>query len=325
MSRVVGKIDGVNVILRRIAAAGSAILLLFATGCGSDSNDAKKQNSATVNLEATVVTVTNPGEQPQSKLTYDLSDSDQHGTMDVTQGFGQEANTDKVPDVTSTTMTLPYTAKRDTITLGKPTGSNDKLNPDIATAQGFTLKTNNSPSGIKSEATFTAPEKATETARASIERALTQYLSTPVVFPTDPVGIGAQWDVRIKVNDPSPAVKTITYTLKNHEGNTVELEASVQQRPSTTSLSLSEAPDVPSDTKGSLDVKDSSTSTHVGTVTVDLTKPIPVKGSIDTPTITTYAGDTSGQSDDKSPAPEKNSTKGGTSIIQKNQRAMTWK
>ena len=76
MSRVVGKIDGVNVMLRRIAAAGSAILLLFATGCGSDSNDAKKQNSATVNLEATVVTVTNPGEQPQSTLTYDLSDSD---------------------------------------------------------------------------------------------------------------------------------------------------------------------------------------------------------------------------------------------------------
>ena len=145
------------------------------------------------------------------------------------------------------------------------------------------------------------------------------------MFPTDPVGIGAQWDVRIKVNEPSPAVKTITYTLKNHEGNTVELEASVQQRPSTTSLSLSEAPDVPSDTKGSLDVKDSSTSTHVGTVTVDLTKPIPVKGSIDTTTITTYAGDTSGQSDDKSPAPEKNSTAGGTSIIQKNQRAMTWK
>ena len=62
MSRVVGKIDDVYVMLRRIAAAGSAVLLLFATGCGSDSNDAKKENSATVNLEATVVTVTNPGD-----------------------------------------------------------------------------------------------------------------------------------------------------------------------------------------------------------------------------------------------------------------------
>lgn len=325
MARVVGKVDDVNVMLRRIAAAGSAILLLFTTACGSDSNDAKKENSATVNLEATVVTVTNPGQQPQSKLTYDLSDSDQHGTMDVTQGFGQQTNADTEPDVTSTTMTLPYTAKRDTITIGKPTGSNNTLNSDIATAQGFTLKTNNSPTGIKSEATFTAPEKATETARASIERALTQYLSTPVVFPTDPVGIGAQWDVRIKVNDPSPAVKTITYTLEKHDGNTVELDASVQQRPSTTSLSLSEAPDVPSDAKGSLDVKDSSTNTHVGKVTVDLTKPIPVKGSIDTTTNTTYAGNTSGHSDDGSPASEKNSTAQETSIIQKNQRAMTWK
>ena len=69
----------------------------------------------------------------------------------------------------------------------------------------------------------------------------------------------------------------------------------------------------------------SKTRRPAPTVTVDLTKPIPVKGSIDTTTITTYAGDSSGQSDDKSPAPEKNSTAGGTSIIQKNQRAMTWK
>ncbi|MEJ4113298.1 hypothetical protein ACGE24_03235 [Corynebacterium kroppenstedtii] len=317
--------------LRRIVAAGTAVAVLFITACSSkDSNNATHHDAATVNLEATVITLTSPGAHPQSILKYNLHDSVQRGVMDITQGFSQDtttSNTDLRLD--STTMSLPYTAHGDTITVGKPTGSNATLNSDIATAEGFRLKTNKSATGVTSQATFTAPTQASPTARASVERALTQYLSTPVVFPTDPIGVGAQWDVRVKVNDPSPAVKTITYTLKKHEGTSVVLDATIHQRSSTRSLSLSEAPNAPLNAKGSLDIKDSTTTTDAGTLHINLSTPLPVAGTLDSTTTTTYAANTK-ESSDRPPsinpaAPGHGPISDEVPIVQKNKRAITWK
>ena len=135
------------------------------------------------------------------------------------------------------------------------------------------------PDGRVVSRSFAAPEDATGAARSNVERALTQMTDVPVVFPEEDLGTGARWTVSGQVEDPMLGVSMrqgVTFTLLSREGSRIELGVEVERTPSVQKMAGSD-----------LNVVDSSSDSD-GNVTVDLRRPVPVSGMIDTTTSVTY-------------------------------------
>ena len=297
----------------------SALCLGGVTACGQSPDRQDSDTSVEAAVAQTLpdlrVVTSNPGAEPRQAIAFAEpgATDEQQGDLTVVQSFAQQVGDQQAPVETDPTeLTLPFTAKtsaddagrKTELTLGTPSGSRTTLREEIAAAKGFVATFTGSRSGQWAQASYQAPEAASTGARASIESALGQWLSVPVVFPSEAIGVGAEWTVTVKVNNPSPATRTLTYTLKEHDGNRVSLGVSVEQRPSVTTLSTE---GLAGANGAQLTIVDSPTTTEKGDIEVDLTKPLPVAGAVDFTTSTTY-GDGA-----------------GTQVIQRNRRAVQWK
>lgn len=278
--------------LRSLAAAVFAASLAL-TGCSV--GGASVEEPATVSLEGPAVRVVDPGTGDRQELRYSLSDDiQQAATLTVTQGFAQTApGQDSAPE--DNTMTLPLTATIDDeqrhYELGKPSGSVSELQSDIETAEGFIVTVPADSQGRAVESDFAAPTKASETARASVERALLLVLQTPVIFPDEPVGVGAKWTVENRVDGGTPVLQKLTYTLAGRDGDKLDLDVAVEQTPSQQALDF--GADEGAATPGQLKVQSTKTQVQLGTLSVDLSQPLPTSGALDYVTTIKYGADKS--------------------------------
>ncbi|KQB85246.1 hypothetical protein Cocul_00384 [Corynebacterium oculi] len=215
-------------------------------------------------------------------------DSDDSGDSDKDGGAGS-AGTEEAA-----------TRRVDT-TLGKPTSSLAEQNPDLETAQGFTLGWQGDASGRIDTVNLAAPTEANDESRALVEKAMMKLLSLPVIFPKEPVGVGAVWSVDSRVTGEATLLQTTTYTLTALDGDTVELSVSVQQRPAQGALTLdtgaasaengaevedsdtaSTTADAPSQANlgtQTLDVMNTNTSS-TGTLRLNLNEALPHEGTV---------------------------------------------
>jgi len=202
------------------------------------------------------------------------------------------------------TMKLPLTAniqtdgdvRTSTVTVGTPTGDNTERNEDIASAEGFRMTSEQDSSGRTQTRSFSAPEGATDSARASGEEALVQMNNLPLVFPSEPLGQGAKWTVSNRVDDGGMSLlQDVTYTVTSKQNKTVTLAVSVDRRPATQFLAGTD-----------LKILDVSTESS-GQITVDLTHPLPQRGSVNLTTTTRYGKDGS-----------------ATEVVQKSTSKSTW-
>ena len=183
------------------------------------------------------------------------------------------------------TMNLPLTTgiktdgdtRTSTVTVGKPTGDNTERNEDIASAEGFRMTTEQDRYGRPQNRTFSSPEGASDSARASVEEALVQMNNLPLIFPQEPIGEGASWTVSNRVEDGGISfLQTITYTLQQKQNQTVSLSVSTERKPATQFLNGSD-----------LRIMDVSTESS-GHISVNLTHAVPERGSISLSTVVTY-------------------------------------
>lgn len=209
-----------------------------------------------------------------------------------TTGTDEDADAGEDADIPyeDVTMEVPLTASASTdgenlkskVTAGVPTGSNTDLNEDIATAEGFVMTQQYGQDGRISERSYTAPEETTGTARANIEPSFTQMTDIPLVFPTDPVGTGATWTVTGQVDDNGTAMQQkVTYTLVTRDGSHVELKTSIERTPTVRHLQGTD-----------LEIL-SSSSDSGGSLSLDLRRPLPVSGAVETATTVTYGQENS--------------------------------
>lgn len=247
-----------------------------------------------VDVAATTVELTNPGRGELASMRWKDDGAEQDSTVVITQGFAQRGgNAESEQTFPDTRLEVPLTSTtagdKDTRVVtaeaGEPHGSNAELNADIATAQGFISEWTAKSTGELTELRLGAPEKATDTARAGLETALRQLHSVPIVFPTEEIGTDATWTVENKVEGQTEMTQKVTYTLLSRTGDIVNLKVNVKQVPTVTEL----------DTGGDspLKVIESNTEMLSDRVTIDLTKPLPVKGNIDFVTAVTYGDGTS--------------------------------
>ena len=256
-------------------------------------------------LDAPRVTVLSPGDGSGRVLAYQDLDSEQSLTYTVATGFNQELRQEgsegAAPEATDT-VTLPLQASVEAatenvegqlpasrnafVTVGKPEASHT----DVASAEGFQFGWRGTDTGQMNSLRLAAPQAATDEARSTVERAITSLTSLPIVFPEEEIGPGAEWTVESRVTGESTLLQTTTYTLDKLEGDVATLGVSVEQRPSLGALSFDGA-DAPDALQGKeLTVLDTSTQSE-GTVTVDLTKPLPTTGDVSITTLISYGAE----------------------------------
>ncbi|OFN38539.1 DUF6263 family protein [Corynebacterium sp. HMSC072A04] len=256
-------------------------------------------------LDAPRVTLLEPGEGAGTVLAYKDLDASQELTYEVATGFDQQLRKDgsTAPSpATKDKVTLPLQASVEAatenvegqlpasrnafVTVGKPEADGT----DVTSAEGFQFGWRGTDTGQMNSLRLAAPQAATDQARSTVERAITSLTSLPIVFPDEEIGPGATWVVESRVTGESTLLQTTTYTLDKLDGDIAELSVKIEQRPSLGALSFDGA-DAPEELRGKeLKVTD-HTSTSEGSVTVDLTKPLPTAGDVSVTTAISYGAE----------------------------------
>lgn len=297
----------------------SALLLGACLQDGGEQQGPEVEQSVDLQVDPSQVMVENTGQAPRETLTFDdaATEATQDTTIEVTEGFNQTVATagaveTAAPDgsgIESQTLTLPLTAdsapadepegeievpadRGVAIRLGTPSHTDPALQEDLASTAGFALNLRGDDNGQVSTVGFAAPVEATDEGRAEVEAGLTKVLSLPVIFPDEAVGPGAVWSVDSRVTGEATLLQTTTYTLEAVDGDRVELDVSVTQRPALGALSLEGQPGAEGENPGTLNVLNSDT-TSSGSLSVDLTKPLPTAGRVDYTTRVVYGAEDS--------------------------------
>ena len=262
----------------RLLLATVACLSLLLAACGSTTNDpaVPVDKPVGVQIEAPRVTLVDAGSAPHTTLRYrDIDTGDHKVNVTITDAFtptvGTAADTNDTPALepqspttfTSALVTRTHKAEN------SETGAGAK--EDLASAHGFTFGWFGNDAGTISSVNFTAPTAASDQTRALTEQFLTAMVGLPVVFPTEPVGVGGSWTVESRITGQTPLLQTITYTVTGMAGDKVDLKTSVEQRPTLGSLDM--------DDGAKLAVLSSKTVSE-GSLTMDLTRPLPTAGSV---------------------------------------------
>ncbi|MEJ6548667.1 DUF6263 family protein [Corynebacterium sp. USCH3] len=255
------------------------------TACSSGDETAEDPVDAPVS--GVSVTVGDTGDAPREPLVWFSDPGEKETVFRATRGLEQRteggADADDLP-YEDVTMEVPLTVSTSTdgeeleatVVAGRPTGDNSDRNDDISSAEGFTMNQRYNQDGRVISRGFSAPEQASDSARASVEQSFSQMADIPVVFPTDDLGTGATWTVTGQVDDTVSMRQAVTYTLVAREGSRIELDVEVERTPSVRQLPGT-----------NLQVMDSESESS-GNITVDLRRPVPVSGMIETSTSVTY-------------------------------------
>ncbi|APT87170.1 MULTISPECIES: hypothetical protein [Corynebacterium] len=294
------------VILSALALSGGAL-----AGCSYEKPGPPVEQPVGLTLDAPRVSVIDAGRGEKRVLEFKDIDSEQKLDYSFAQGFQQDlfnstaAAAFKASSVDDPKVTLPLQASVEAaseavegqlpatrnafVTSGVPTYSGEE---DLSSAEGFQFGWRAEDSGQMSSLRLAAPQGASDNARQVVEQAVTQLSSFPVVFPTEEIGEGARWTVDSRVAGESTLLQTTTYTLNSLEGDKAQLGVSVQQRPSLGALSFEGTAQGTELADKELKVLDSHTES-TGELSIDLTQPLPVEGSVAFDTKVIYGTDDS--------------------------------
>lgn len=271
-----------------IAVSTTAALLL--AGCSSEPSVPVDQPVG-ASVDPARITVVNAGENPSLLEYKDLDGQAQNVTVEyatqMSQEVVEESAVENTPDLVEDLMgiTAPMEAETAeptnsdsqrsvTVKLGEAIADDPQVNGELDSVKGFRFGWFANNNGQVSSVNFAAPTEASDDGRATAESVFTGMVPTFVVFPTEPVGVGGSWTVDSRTSGASTMLQTVTYTVTAIDGDNVSLDVSVSQRPSLGAIPFTEG-----EKEKTLQVLNSNTESK-GEITVDLTKPIPVAGSV---------------------------------------------
>ncbi|WP_448858378.1 hypothetical protein [Corynebacterium propinquum] len=261
------------------------------------------------------IEVVSTGEGERVALAYDDVDAEQAVDVEVSEGFEQlvmrnEQLVTEAPQAGEmVTTTLPVagsvlvpegfdestpgadSARHVDFRVRDPKISGDSA--EVASADGFGFGWLAESNGQLNTLLLAAPERASDEARAIMEQSLTKLVSTPVIFPEEPVGVGAEWSVDSRVAGEATMLQTTTFTVTEISGDEVTLDVAVEQRPALGALSLEGQAGADGFADDTLNVTSTDTRS-TGSLTVDVHKPLPVSGELDFTTRVVY-GNESGE------------------------------
>ena len=208
---------------------------------------------------------------------------------------GSPAQTDATPEQTLTVegSSEPDVdgAQRATVTVREFTSVDELRAAQFATAPGFTVTWARGADGVVRGLSLEAPPAATDAARAGVEITANAISDATVVWPSEPIGVGARWTVTRQVDDAVAPTRVATYELLSLDGDvaTVRLEAGA---PDPADTLTAPAPD--GGPGVTLDVEEYEV-TGSGELTVDLRAALPVAGTTESSTRAAYVDPESGR------------------------------
>ncbi|NLG55168.1 MAG: hypothetical protein GX542_05910 [Rhodococcus sp.] len=255
-------------------------------GCGGSTDDAPASASVpgeiTVPVSAATVELVDAGAEPRSPISYTLSPgTTQRTTFTSEAKVSQQIDIQNVQDFSSPEITLTLDSQiRDNtddaeaaivdFTIADASSPNEPLNSALENSHGSGAGLTIQPNGSVTALRLRPADAATDLARSAIEQALHQSVYRTVVFPTQPVGIGAQWTVRQQVVSGIALEQTMTVTLVERDGDRVTVEYTLTQAPKTDTWVLPQE-------AGTLQIKQYET-VGTGRAVVDLGQPLPLDG-----------------------------------------------
>lgn len=305
--------------LRSITAAVAAALTISAAGLTACSQPAPDplESVPAFPVDAAAVSVIEQGENPQVLSYRDVgleSLAEAWGTqVEVAGGIAQAVVPEGDPaldatapaggDVMETTLPLTVTfgpagapgeGEADAARVVELTttggGHTDlDLGQEVRANEGFIIRWRAGTDGQPHTVKLLPPVDSPEAGRQVVERALLAVMSTVVVFPTEPVGVGGSWNVATRVMGDATIARTTTYTVRSIEGDVVELDVEVTEEPTQSTLRIDN--EVAGELDGQTLTVAGTSTTSDGALTVDLTKPLPVAGRVAATTRLVYAGE----------------------------------
>lgn len=265
-------------------------------------------------LDAPRVTLVDAGQGAKRVVAFADIDKEQSASVTVKEGFAQDVvRADAAKNFTTSTLTESATTLPLSIEVSQATADvegeepadrnafftggdvaftpGSGAAPDVSSASGFQFGWRALNSGRVTSLRLAAPQAATDEARAIAEQAIMKLTALPIVFPEDEIGVGARWTVESRVAGDANLLQTTTYVLDSLDGDVAKVSVEVAQRPTLGALTLDGLPTAggasATAAAGNLEVADTR-STSTGSLTIDVTKPLPVDGHIDVTTAVTY-------------------------------------
>ncbi|WP_157108952.1 hypothetical protein [Corynebacterium aquilae] len=293
-------------------SAVTVCALAFGVGaCGSATEESTQaaatatEDAGALNVDAPKLTLVDEGTGEKRVLEYDLTgkkDVVDSGHLYVAQGFSQQMlpaeGLNPLPpeqsdviglnaDYEATSVSSPDASMVDIVLASSRFDDLSRAEQVQSAADGFDVKLSTLPTGQIRTVSLTAPQDSADEGRAAVESLVMALLATPVQFPTDPVGEGAVWELDSRVPGSNALLQKTTLTATKISDSGVDLEVSIQQRPTQGALDLGDV-----GLTGELKVQSSQTLSR-GKLHVDFTKPVPTSGKVESITRIVYgrAGD----------------------------------
>lgn len=240
--------------------------------------------AVSIAIPAVTVTVTDSGAEPRATLAFRTTpQTDQQVSLSTDSSISQTVGDTPPSDQSTPEITLPLTARQPgpgedathtvELTVGTPSSPDATLAAALGKATGSTNVLTIGPNGAISKLTLNPPDALSDAGRAAVEQALRQAVQFAPVLPTTAIGVGAVWSVSQQIDSIGLALRQETVlTLTAVREATITLGVRVTQTPLTPTWTL------PND-KGTLDI-DTYRMSGEGTLTVDLSKPLPIDGRV---------------------------------------------
>lgn len=239
----------------------------------------------TVPISASTVEVTSHGEEPHEVIRPRLPDGvSQQVTLTTEAQVFQQIDDQPTQDFSSPPITLPLDAvvnqrPEDTdgettvdLTFGDVTSPNERLGLALEASKGAGAGFTIGPTGAITELQLRPNAAAQDIARSAVEQAFYQAAYRTISFPTEAIGVGAQWTIHQRVIGGIALDQTTVATLTARDGNLVTVDYTIDQKPDSPIWNLPNG-------AGTLNV-DRYVMRGSGTVTVDLDLPLPVSGIV---------------------------------------------
>lgn len=252
------------------------------------------------------ITLISAGTSPRTALRFaDIATDGSDRTVAVTTGFSQrvfpsadavDPHRPTVTDVTTTaTLTCSTVAAENSpqatrsifLEVTTSTSGDATAAQELSGADGFGFGMFATDTGSISSVNYSAPEGASAQARVRMERYLGNFFGFPLVFPTEDIGVGAQWTVE---NRTATFLQEITYTLAAFDPatGTGTVTGTVTQRPSVSVLDTSAITGAPANL--SVVASDGGSTLSLD---FDLTTALPTTGTVEVTTRIQYGTDDS--------------------------------
>lgn len=276
---------------RRVPYAFAAALTLatLLTACGGSEQPPNSSSATpsefTVPVTASTVEVLDAGSEPRQSLRMSAPvGTTQAATLITSAVVSQQIDQQPVKDFSSPEITIPLSAVVTTaasaqspttvvnLTLSDMSTPDATLQAALGGADGSGAGLSITESGSITALRLRPAGDSANAARAAIEQAFGQAVYRTVALPDAPVGVGARWTVKQEVSSEILLDQTTIVTLTARDGDRLTFSVEVSQTPQSSVWNLA-------GNAGILNI-DQYVMAGSGTVTVDMTLPLPISGDM---------------------------------------------